>query len=182
METRRASQKPLTPTMEDYLETIFALSKEKKAIRIKNIAGRMGVKMPTVTNMMKTLSERGLIDYERYEYLTLTEKGAAVGREMQRRHEVLRTFLVDILKVDSDRADGEACKMEHGISPSTLDRLVDFMAFVQMCPRAGATWLEHFEKDCQYEHSPEICVERMRAFSEKFRTKIEEVEDQKKTD
>ncbi|MBW1784469.1 MAG: metal-dependent transcriptional regulator [Deltaproteobacteria bacterium] len=56
-------QKPLTPTMENYLETIYTLGNEKRAVRIKDIASRLGVKMPTVTNMLKTLNNRGLINY-----------------------------------------------------------------------------------------------------------------------
>ena len=61
------STNPITPTMEDYLEAIFNLSKEKGAIRVRDIARKLDVKMPTVTNMLKTLSEGGLIDYEKYE-------------------------------------------------------------------------------------------------------------------
>ena len=117
-------QKPLTSTMEDYLEAIFNLGKEKRVVRVRDIAGRLGVKMPTVTNMLKTLREGGLVDYEKYEYLELTDKGADVGREIHRRHHVLRGFLTDILSVKPDRADEEACKMEHAVSTSTLDRFV----------------------------------------------------------
>jgi len=71
-------KKPLTPAMEDYLEAIFNLSKEKRVVRVKDIAKRLDVKMPTVTSMLKTLSKRELIDYEKYEYLELTKKGCEV--------------------------------------------------------------------------------------------------------
>jgi len=50
-----ASKKGLTPTMEDYLEAMYNLSKEKKAVRVKDIAKKLGVKMPTVTSMLKSL-------------------------------------------------------------------------------------------------------------------------------
>jgi len=52
----------LTPAIENYLEAIFNLAKEKRVVRVKDIAKRLGVKMPTVTNMLKTLSARGLIE------------------------------------------------------------------------------------------------------------------------
>ena len=55
--------RPVTPVMEDYLEAIFDLGKEKKAVRVKDIATRLGVKMPTVTSMLKTLRDRELVDY-----------------------------------------------------------------------------------------------------------------------
>ncbi|MEA1901135.1 MAG: metal-dependent transcriptional regulator [Thermodesulfobacteriota bacterium] len=77
------SKKPLTPAMEDYLEAIFNLGKEKRVVRVKDIAKRLGVKMPTVTSMLNTLSKRELIDYEKYEYLELTKKGIDVGKEIQ---------------------------------------------------------------------------------------------------
>ena len=139
-------QKPLTPAMEDYLEAIFTLSEEKRNVRVKDIAGKLGVKMPTVTNMLKILSQQGFIDYEKYEYLELTAKGRDTGEEVQKRHRVIRRFLIDVLKVDSDKADEEACKMEHGISPTTLDRFIDFMEFVQARSGTGSSWLENFDE------------------------------------
>ena len=165
METDYTSRKPLTPTMEDYLETIFALSEEKRAVRVKDIAKKLGVKMPTVTNMVKTLSDRGFIDYEKYEYLELTDRGATVGKEMQRRHEVLKSFLTDILKIEPERADEEACKMEHGISLSTLDRLIGFMEFIQACPRAGLEWLNNFEDYLKHGPMPNKCLAWMQGLN-----------------
>jgi DtxR family transcriptional regulator, Mn-dependent transcriptional regulator len=78
------ARKPLTPVMEDYLDAIFDLDKEKWVVRVRDIAKRMHVKMPTATSMLKTLSERGLVNYERYEYIELTKEGAGVGKEMRR--------------------------------------------------------------------------------------------------
>ena len=162
----------LTSTMEDYLEAIFLLSKKKGAIRVKNIALKLGVKMPTVTNMLKTLGERGFVDYEKHEYLELTEKGRAVGEDIDRRHNIIKGFLTEILKIDSSMADEEACMMEHGMSQETLDRLTQFMAFVQSCPRAGANWLEHFEEYCRHGLNPERCIAHMDEFSDGYRNRL----------
>ena len=140
------SKKPLTPTMEDYLEAIFNLGKNKRIVRVRDIAKKLGVKMPTVTNMLKTLSEKGLIEYEKYEFLELTGKGSDVGNDIDQRHQILRRFLTDKLKIDFDQADEDACKMEHAVSPTTLERFVDFMRFIEDCPRGGASWLEYFNE------------------------------------
>lgn len=137
--------KPLTAVMEDYLEAIFDLGKEKRVVRVKDIAKRMNVKMPTVSSMLKTLNQRGLVNYEKYEYVEMTQGGADVGKEMRRRHQVLLAFLTRILKIEPDVADEEACKMEHALSAQTLDSLTAFMEFIQTCPRAGESWLKHFE-------------------------------------
>jgi len=151
------TEKPLTSTMEDYLEAIFDLDKDKKVVRVRDIARRLDVKMPTVTSMLRTLNDRGLVHYEKYEYVELTDTGAGVGREMRRRHQMLYRFLTDILKIDTKTADDEACKMEHTLSLATLESLTDFMEFIQACPRAGESWLHYFEEFRRIGHKPESC-------------------------
>ncbi len=167
-----STEKPLTSVMEDYLETIFDLDKNKKVVRVKDIAKKMDVKMPTVTSMLKTLSQRGMVHYEKYEYVELTHDGADVGREMIRRHGILKKFLTDILKIDLETADEEACKMEHSLSPETLDSLVDFMEFIQVCPRAGRSWLQHFQEYRIHGHDPEKCMEQIEHFQCDFNDKM----------
>ena len=176
------SHKALTPAMENYLEAIFNLGKEKRVVRVKDIAKRLGVKMPTVTNMLKTLGERGLIDYERYEYLELTEKGADVGEEIDRRHRVLRSFLTDILGIDLEKADEEACKMEHAVGASTMDRFVLFMEFIQSCPRTGENWLERFEEFRVHGKDREKCMEHMKEFANGFVDRIKDMQEGKGRD
>jgi DtxR family Mn-dependent transcriptional regulator len=150
-------EKPLTSTMEDYLEAIFDLDKDKKVVRVRDIAKRLEVKMPTVTSMLRALNDRGLVNYEKYEYVELTDTGADVGREMRRRHQILFRFLTEILKIDMKTADAEACKMEHTLSIATLKNLTDFMEFIQTCPRAGESWLHYFEEFRKIGHRPEKC-------------------------
>lgn len=126
--------KNLTSVMEDYLETIFNLEKDKRVVRVKDIAGKLGVKMPSVTSMLKSLSDRGLVNYEKYEYVFLTEEGNAIGREMNRRHEILFRFLTKILNIDPSNASEEACKMEHVLSPETMEKLVCLIDSMLACP------------------------------------------------
>jgi DtxR family transcriptional regulator, Mn-dependent transcriptional regulator len=162
----------LTSVMEDYLETIFDLDQEKKVVRVKDIAKRMDVKMPSVSSMLRTLNDRGLVNYEKYEYVELTQDGSDVGKEMRRRHEVLLKFLTEILEVKFDIADAEACKMEHTLSVNTLDSLTDFMEFIQICPRAGESWLKHFKEYRVEGHRPEKCQARREAFSRDFENQL----------
>jgi len=138
------SRAGLTSTMEDYMEVIYSLSRENEAVRVKDIAKNLRVKMPTVTSMLKRLNEKGMIKYERYESIGLTLKGQEVGKEIDRRHRAISTFLQDILLVERDRADKDACRMEHAISRGTLDRIVSFMEFVETCPRTGRDWFVCF--------------------------------------
>ncbi len=139
------TEKSLTSVMEDYLEAIFDLDRDKRVVRVKDIAQKMDVKMPTVSSMLKSLNDRGLVNYEKYEYVELTQDGAVIGKEMRRRHQILREFLTEILKIEFQTADAEACKMEHALSSATLDRLTSFMAFIQSSPHTGESLLHRFE-------------------------------------
>lgn len=163
-----SEEKPLSSVMEDYLEAIFDVGKEKRVIRVKDIAKRLDVKMPTVTSMFKTLSKRGFVHYEKYEYVELTDKGSEVGSEIHRKHMVLRKFLTDILNIDLNTADEEGCKMEHALSVGTLDSITDFMAFIQACPRVGEDWLERFQEYQREPWSPDKCAKQSERFSCEF--------------
>ncbi|MDD5475604.1 MAG: metal-dependent transcriptional regulator [Syntrophales bacterium] len=157
-------KKPITASMEDYLEAIFDLHRNNKAVRVKDIAGKLDVRMPSVTSMLKTLNERGLVNYEKYETVQLTEVGLLIGKEMRRKHDALRRFLTNILKVELQKADEEACRMEHALSSETMDRLADFINFIYTCPRAGESWLRHFEEYRTHGWDVETCGENSKEF------------------
>ncbi len=146
MANKKTSLKPITPSMEDYLEAMVNIEKERKVIRVRDVAKKLGVRMPTVTSMLKTLNKAGLIDYEKYEYIQLTEKGKRIGEEISRRHNALKKFLIHILNVDPEVAEQEACKMEHAISTSTMDRFVKFMDFIETYPEISREWSKYFQK------------------------------------
>ncbi|MBW2039274.1 MAG: metal-dependent transcriptional regulator [Deltaproteobacteria bacterium] len=172
----------LTPTMEDYLEAILLLEEEKKAVRVKDIAKNMDVKLPTVTSMLNTLMQRGLINHEKYEYVELTDKGLDLAKEVKRKHELLSSFLSNILGIDLKRAEEDACKMEHAVSPETMERLVEFMEFIEVCPRSGPSWLKSFATYCAKGtegHSPQECLRHMREFVKEFDFKLKEMETRK---
>ncbi len=153
----------LTPTMEDYLEAIYSISQGKRVVRVKNIAKEVGVKMPTVTNMLKSLNQKGFIDYEKREFLELTPKGRKVGKEIKRRHQIIRNFLTDILKVDSDVADQEACKIEHGMSAKTLDRLTQFIDFTQASQQMDSDRRKSNDGGSSEAMTPEARLRRLKA-------------------
>jgi len=113
--------------LEDYLETIFNLMAEKRVARVRDIARQMGVQMPSVTGALKHLAEHKLVNYTPYEHVTLTPEGVRIAREMIRRHDILKRFLVEVLLLPDGAAERDACGMEHALSEETLDRLVEFL-------------------------------------------------------
>lgn len=139
----------LTASLEDYLEAIFQLIVEKQVARARDIAKRLNVKRSSVTGALRSLADKGFVDYEPYEIVTLTPKGKAAARDVVRRHEVLRDFLIKVLSVNEDKADEAACRMEHAITPSILERLIEFVEFVEVCPRGGTHWIEGFARHCE---------------------------------
>ncbi len=140
---------PLSPALEDYLETIWRLVAEKGAARAGEIADALAVHKSTVTAALKSLSEKNLVDYAPYQAVALTAQGRKVGQEVARRHKVLRRFLTDILSVEAGMADRNACRMEHILDTDVLLRLRLFAEFVKACPRAGEDWLEKFREYVQ---------------------------------
>lgn len=113
----------LAPRLEDYLETIFLLEKRNGVARVKEIAEARNVKMPTVTEVLKRLSERGFIEYEPYGYVRTTEKGKEYARKIYEKHKILSEFLKDILGLPKQVAEKEGCLIEHYLSRETVERI-----------------------------------------------------------
>lgn len=139
----------LSESMEDYLETIFLLIRDKAVARSRDIADRLRVSRPSVTGALQALAERSLVNYEPYGYVTLTPAGEAEAKRVVRRHGVLKDFMVKVLSIGEAEADATACRMEHAVSKTVVDRLVDFAEFIETCPRAGAKWVHGFGYRCQ---------------------------------
>lgn len=133
--------KEQSASMEDYLEAIEMLRSKGSAVRVKEISALLGVKMPSVTAAMKRLSEDGMVIHERYGQIKLTLAGKKAARDVFRRHEVLRQFLIGILDMDPKMAAEDACRIEHAISSIALERLAKFLSFVESCPPDKIPWL-----------------------------------------
>jgi len=114
----------LSNSMEDYLEAISTLKQKKDYVRVKDIAKEMKVRMPSVTGALKALADRNLVRHEKYEYVELTEDGIKIADEIKRRHNLISKFLTHILKIDPEIAEKDACKIEHSVSPITVERLI----------------------------------------------------------
>ncbi|MDR3234459.1 MAG: metal-dependent transcriptional regulator [Planctomycetaceae bacterium] len=112
----------LTGVMEDYLEAIYHIVKEKGYARSKHIIERLGMDKSTVTTALHTLKTLGYINYEPYRDVTLTEKGEQEGQGIVRRHDTLFRLLHELLHVDADDAQKLACDMEHALSPGIAEQ------------------------------------------------------------
>ncbi len=157
----------LTSSLEDYLESIYLIISEKEAVRPKDIAKRLNVSNASVTGALKTLSDKGMINYAPYDVITLTNTGRIAAMDILRRHELLKDFFTNVLGVSKDEADKAACAMEHGISTEVLDKLAKFAEFIELCPRGGTEWANGKLNHCDKAISLEVCQNCITSISDK---------------
>ncbi len=111
----------------DYLETIYLLSLEQDTVGVSQVAAQRDVTIPTARSGILRLRAAGLVRQERYGKILLTDAGRERAASVYRTHRVIYRFLHEVLGVDPETADSEACRMEHGLSEATRARLVDFL-------------------------------------------------------
>ncbi len=145
----------LSESLENYLEAIYLLIEENKVARSKDIAKKLEINRSSVTGGLQALRNRGLINYEPYEFITLTEDGRDIAASVVHRHNTLKEFFVEILSIEEDEADEAACRMEHGISKNIANRLMDFAHYFKICPNAGVKWVEGIGYTCAANHNQE---------------------------
>ena len=122
----------LTASMEDYLEMTFRLTKDTGFTRTHDIANALNVQPPSTTKMMKKLAKAGFVNYEKYGTITLSEKGKIAGKALLERHQIIEEFL-KLLGISEGLLE-ETEKIEHTISIDTLNRLDNFIKFIQSKP------------------------------------------------
>jgi DtxR family transcriptional regulator, Mn-dependent transcriptional regulator len=135
----------LTGALEDYLETVFELVRDRKLARIRDIAKARSVKSGSVSPAMRRLADLGLVNYIEREYIDLTADGERLARRIYAKHQVLNRFFQKILKMPPAAALENACAMEHSLSDDAMDHLVRFFEFLDRCPEGGR-FLERFHK------------------------------------
>ncbi|MGI6201834.1 MAG: metal-dependent transcriptional regulator [Eubacteriales bacterium] len=115
--------KHITSSREDYLRIIYELSQRNETIRSSDIAEKLGITRASVSRMMEELKSSGLVEKEKYGCIALTEAGYRLAVQIKTKHDILVSFLVDVLGVNSTTAKIDACRMEHAISQETAERL-----------------------------------------------------------
>ena len=113
----------MTQSLEDYLETIYLVVRDKNVARVKDISERMNVKKPSVIHALKELGDRGFIVHEKYGYIELSEAGKSEAEKIFETHTLLKNFLLKILGVSEETAENDACQMEHVVSQETLNKI-----------------------------------------------------------
>lgn len=111
----------ITSSMEDYLEMICRLLKTEEYVRISVLAEKLHVMPSSASKMVNNLKMLGLVTFEKYGYIKLTEKGAVIGEYLLYRHEVINEFLCLVNNSESELEQVE--KIEHFLNKKTIDNL-----------------------------------------------------------
>lgn len=124
---KQSQARDLSPSHEHYLRAIWEVRTRRGYARLTDVARALDVALATLSVGLRPLEKRGLVAHDEARFLVLTAEGERLAREVHHRHEVLRTFLSRVLRVPEGIAEREACLIEHDISDTTTERLVDLL-------------------------------------------------------
>lgn len=116
-----------TFTEENYLKAIYHLSMQSESVSTNQIASSLNTKAASVTDMLKKLADKELINYTKYQGVTLTPSGETIAISIIRKHRLWEYFLVEKLNFKWDQVHDVAEELEHIASKELIDRLDDFM-------------------------------------------------------
>lgn len=142
---------------EDYLEALYMIQLKNKVTRVKDVALALDVKMPSVVAAVRSLSEKGLVEQEKYGHIELTEEGEKVARDVYKRHQLLCAFFHEVLGLDPRIAEEDACRMEHHLSPETRERLLRIVEYIRACKDEEVFFLKRFMSFVNTGKMPEPC-------------------------
>jgi DtxR family Mn-dependent transcriptional regulator len=117
----------ITPAMQDYLEAMLSLAESTDEIRVTDVAAMLHIAKATVAQGIDHLKKHGLVVQEKYGPVELTASGQEVARDVRWKHYKLKQFLIDVLDVDPEIAEDDACLMEHAVSTHTMTKLLNFL-------------------------------------------------------
>ena len=125
-----------TSSVEDYLKQILQLEQQGPSARASNgaIASALAVTPGSVTTMVKTLADAGLVDYEAYGGARLTTAGRQLALHVVRRHRLLELFLVRVLGFEWTEVHDEAERLEHAVSDRVVERIDEVLGHPEVDP------------------------------------------------
>lgn len=124
----------LTRSVEDYLKAIYQLSPEGRPASTSEIAHLLALSPPSVTGMVKRLSEHGLLEHVPYRGVQLTGEGRRAALRMIRRHRLIEAYLVEFLGYSWDLVHDEAERLEHAVSDTMVERMASALGHPEVDP------------------------------------------------
>ena len=135
-------EEKLTKSLETYLLAIDYLLSEKETIIVKDVAKYLNFGGATTSDAIKKLKEKGYINYEPYGNITLTMLGENTVMIKKYRHKTITKFLNRVLDIDYEKAEYNANQMEYSLTNDVLERLVNFLDFMEQCSCSEPKWVK----------------------------------------
>lgn len=127
----------LTSAEENYLKAIYKLCDEDGKVNTIDLGKHLNVSSPTVSSMVRKLSCKGLVDYRKYQPITITEKGEKVSLYVLRKHRLTEMFLTEIMGLAWDKVHEIAEQIEHIQSPAFFDRMEELLNHPRFDPHGS---------------------------------------------
>ena len=153
----------ISKALEEYLKTMYVIQIQNKEIRVTDIANQMNISKASVNKAINNLKENGLVYYETYGKIELTEKGADLAKKILEAYDISYVFFKDVLGIDEEASKREAEKLKLTMEDNTINNLAKYVHKV----------LNLSDLNCDYDISKERCRMCQR------RTKKSKVEVQK---
>lgn len=131
--TKQYSMIKESPKTEEYLESIYRLQEMRETPTTSKIAERLNLSPSSVSEMLKHLSQRGLVKYAE-KGVVLTEEGELFAKKVIRKHRISERLLTDILGFSWDEVHEEACRLEHAMSPEMEEKITEKLDNPKTCP------------------------------------------------
>src|SRR5256886_17130712 len=127
-----------TRSQEDYLKALYLLRGDQRPVPTRDLAQRLGISSPSVSEMVARLNAQGLVEHDRYRGQQLTREGRKVALELVRHHRLLEMFLVQVLGYSWDEVHEEAERLEHVISERMEQRIFELLGRPELDPHGHA--------------------------------------------
>ena len=127
-----------TRSQQDYLKALYLLRGDQRPVPTRDLAQRLGISSPSVSEMVARLTAQGLVEHDRYRGQQLTKEGRTVALELVRHHRLLEMFLVEVLGYSWDEVHDEAERLEHVISERMEARIFELLGRPELDPHGQA--------------------------------------------
>lgn len=137
----------ITNALEEYLKTIYILKMQEQKIKVTSIAEKMKCSKPSVNKAVKNLKEEGLVRYEVYGDIEITQEGEKIAQKALEAYDIAYVFLTKILEIPKEQAEEEAIKLRGVLKDNTLNKLTKYVHKL----------LGIYKLDCNYDINKEEC-------------------------
>lgn len=139
------TKKKISASLEDYLEAIYLIIEEKQAVKAVEVARFLNVGRSSVTEALKSLANKGLVNYGRYDVLTLTKDGEKIAKKVIKKHKILYNFFKNVLNLNEEEANQNACQIEHIISEDAFNKFTKYIEFNETYSKSNDEYLKNLK-------------------------------------